>query len=46
MELPVDILPEILSFLAKPSHLAYACLVNKTFHNFAVRQLYDRIGII
>ena len=46
MELPVDILPEILSFLAKPSHLASACLVNKTFHKFAVRQLYDRISIV
>ena len=45
MELPLDILPEILFFLEKPSHLASACLVNKTFHKFAVRQLYDRIAI-
>jgi len=45
MELPVDILPEILFFLANPAHLASACLVNKLFYRFAVRQLYDRIAI-
>src|SRR6266542_1517301 len=45
MELPVDLLPEILSFIAKPAHLASTCLVNNTFHNFSVRLLYDRIAI-
>jgi len=44
-ELPLEILPEILEYVVKPQHLAATCLVNKTFHPFATRRLYEGIFI-
>lgn len=44
-DLPVDLLPLILEQILKASHLAQICLVNKTFYDFAVSQLYARIII-
>jgi hypothetical protein len=44
-DLPLELLPVILSHLLKPPHLASTCLVSKTFHQFAAPQLYDRVSI-
>ncbi|KAJ7653893.1 hypothetical protein DFH06DRAFT_1416621 [Mycena polygramma] len=45
LDLPLELLSQILSHLAKPQHLAYACRVNKTFHQFGVSRLYERAAI-
>ncbi|KIM41347.1 hypothetical protein M413DRAFT_146971 [Hebeloma cylindrosporum] len=45
LDLPLEILPEILEYVVKPQHLATVCLVNKTFNPFATRRLYERISI-
>ncbi|PPQ99304.1 hypothetical protein CVT24_009172 [Panaeolus cyanescens] len=45
LDLPVEILPEILTYVIKPHHLAAACLVNQTFRRFAVPLLYESIRI-
>ncbi|KAF5384073.1 hypothetical protein D9615_003422 [Tricholomella constricta] len=45
LDLPVDILPLIISNLVKPHHLSSACLVNKTFQEFTVPRLYERVSI-
>ncbi|RDB17281.1 hypothetical protein Hypma_001720 [Hypsizygus marmoreus] len=45
LDLPIELLPLILSNLPKPHHLASACLVNKAFHIFAVPNLYERASI-
>ncbi|KAH9934099.1 hypothetical protein B0H21DRAFT_759722 [Amylocystis lapponica] len=45
LELPLELLPDILQHIIRPSHLAAICLVNKSFHFFAVSQLYKRAFI-
>ena len=45
LDLPVEILPVILSHLHKPHHLASTSLVSTTFHQFATPQLYSRVSI-
>ncbi|KAF9531062.1 hypothetical protein CPB83DRAFT_849257 [Crepidotus variabilis] len=45
LDLPVDVLPVILHFVVKSSHLASACLVNKEFSTFATPLLYDSVCI-
>jgi len=45
VDLPLEILPEILEYVVKPQHLAATCLVNKTFNPFATTRLYGRISI-
>ena len=45
LDLPLEILPEILEYVVKPQHLAATCLVNKTFNLFATQRLYERISI-
>ncbi|KAH0578581.1 hypothetical protein J132_02009 [Termitomyces sp. J132] len=45
LDLPVDILPLILSFIVRPQHLASNSLVNKTFQSFAIPRLYERVSL-
>jgi hypothetical protein len=45
LDLPVEILPEIVCHIVKPQFLAALCLVNKTFNDFASEKLYERIYI-
>lgn len=45
LDIPIEILPEILTCLVKASDLASACRVNKTFHSFAVPLLYQAVCI-
>ena len=44
-DLPLEILPVILSHLQRPHHLFSTCLVNQTFLQFAVPKLYDTVYI-
>lgn len=44
-ELPIDILPVILDFVLKSSHLAHAAEVNKAWYEFATPRLYERVSI-
>ncbi|KAF8173723.1 hypothetical protein BJ912DRAFT_991755 [Pholiota molesta] len=45
LDLPIEILPEVIEHVLKPQHLAQLCLVNKTFRAFATPRLYERIYI-
>lgn len=45
LDLPLELLPEIVQCIVKPHHLAQLCLVNKTFHLFAAPRLYERVYI-
>ncbi|KAG7451596.1 uncharacterized protein BT62DRAFT_942611 [Guyanagaster necrorhizus] len=45
LDLPLDILPLILSHLQNTHHLALTCCVNKIFYQFAAPRLYERISI-
>ncbi|KAH6912627.1 hypothetical protein BKA70DRAFT_1097619 [Coprinopsis sp. MPI-PUGE-AT-0042] len=45
LDLPIEILPLILSSLVKPQHLVHVCLVSQTFSAHATPQLYNRISI-
>ncbi|KAF5326254.1 hypothetical protein D9611_000472 [Ephemerocybe angulata] len=45
LELPIDILPVILRFVVKSSHLAAGALVDKTWNEFATPRLYERVSI-
>ncbi|KAH9903262.1 hypothetical protein C8Q73DRAFT_742398 [Cubamyces lactineus] len=44
-DLPVELLPLVISHIVRPSHLAALCLVNKTFYTFAIPLLYERVFI-
>ncbi|KAF6757357.1 hypothetical protein DFP72DRAFT_745982, partial [Ephemerocybe angulata] len=44
-DLPIDILPLILAFVVKSSHLAAGALVDKTWNEFATPRLYERVSI-
>lgn len=45
LDLPLEILPEVLAFVVKPQHLWATCLVNSNFRAFATPRLYERISI-
>ncbi|KIJ55544.1 hypothetical protein M422DRAFT_63582 [Sphaerobolus stellatus SS14] len=45
LDLPLELLPLILSHIVKPQHLVECCLVNKEFNDFGTPQLYSRIYI-
>ncbi|KAA1474576.1 hypothetical protein DENSPDRAFT_841180 [Dentipellis sp. KUC8613] len=45
-DLPLELLPRIIQHIIKPSNLAVVCLVNRSFHTFAVPLLYERIATI
>lgn len=45
MDLSADLILEILKFVNNASHLASACIVNRTFHRFASPLLYKEIAI-
>lgn len=45
LDLPVDIVPEIVHHFAKAQHLNALCRVNKVFNTFASEKLYERIHI-
>jgi len=45
LDLPLELLPVILSQLVSPHHLALCCLVNKTFFSFTIPQLYERVYV-
>ena len=45
LDLPVELLPLILQYIIRPSHIAALCLVNRYFHAFAIPQLYERAFI-
>lgn len=44
-DLPIDVLPIILQNLMKPVHLASSRLVNRSFNQFAVSQLFEHIFV-
>ncbi|KAI0708567.1 hypothetical protein C8Q76DRAFT_626883 [Earliella scabrosa] len=44
-DLPVELLPIIVQYVVKPSHLANLCLVNQSFYTFAIPLLYERVFI-
>ncbi|KIY51589.1 hypothetical protein FISHEDRAFT_36872 [Fistulina hepatica ATCC 64428] len=43
--LPAEILPVIFGYVLKSQHLAWLCLVNHVFYDFAAPLLYDQIMI-
>lgn len=45
LDLPIELLPLILQYIIRPSHIAALCLVNRYFHAFAISQLYQRAFI-
>ncbi|PPQ79027.1 hypothetical protein CVT25_002336 [Psilocybe cyanescens] len=45
LDLPLEILPEVLAFVVKAQHLWATCLVNSNFRAFATPRLYERISI-
>jgi hypothetical protein len=45
VDLPLDLIPIVLQQVVKPNHLAASCLVNKSFHAFAVPLLYEQIFV-
>lgn len=45
MDLPTELIPEVLQFILKPTYLASACLVNHAFYEFGIRLLYRRVVI-
>ncbi|OCH90186.1 hypothetical protein OBBRIDRAFT_777389 [Obba rivulosa] len=45
LDLPIELLPLILQHIVRPSHFAALCLVSKSFYDFAVSRLYERIYI-
>ncbi|KAK7435499.1 hypothetical protein VKT23_019621 [Stygiomarasmius scandens] len=44
-DLPLELLPVILSFIPNPRSLTRTCLVNKIFYQFAIPKLYERISM-
>ncbi|KAH9924988.1 uncharacterized protein BXZ73DRAFT_91166 [Epithele typhae] len=44
-DLPLELLPLIVQYLLRPSHLAIACRVNRSFYTFSIPLLYERVFI-
>jgi hypothetical protein len=44
-DLPLELLPAIFETIRRPSTLATICLVSRTFYNFTIPLLYERIFI-
>ncbi|KAF8188936.1 hypothetical protein K438DRAFT_1593739 [Mycena galopus ATCC 62051] len=45
LDLPLELLSQILAHLPRVQHLASACRVNKVFYKFGVSRLYERASI-
>jgi hypothetical protein len=45
LDLPLDILPLLLSQITLPQHLASIALVNKVFYEYTVPHLYYKIAV-
>ncbi|KAH7928874.1 hypothetical protein BV22DRAFT_1146203 [Leucogyrophana mollusca] len=45
LDLPLELLPLVFSHVVRPQHLAVLCLVNRSFHTFALPRLYQRVFI-
>jgi hypothetical protein len=45
LSLPLELLPIIFDSVVRAQHLAFLCLVNKSFNEFAIPRLYRRIYI-
>lgn len=45
LSLPLELLPIIFDSVVRAQHLAFLCLVNKSFNEFAISRLYRRIYI-
>ncbi|KAF8888870.1 hypothetical protein BD779DRAFT_435746 [Infundibulicybe gibba] len=45
LDLPLDLLPAILSHLVKPHHLTQACTVNRAFYGYSAPLLYERVFV-
>lgn len=43
VDLPLELLPAIFDFIVSPPHLGSLCLVNRSFNEFAIQRLYQRI---
>ncbi|KAF8639215.1 hypothetical protein AX17_001700 [Amanita inopinata Kibby_2008] len=44
-DLPVELLSPIFSYLLKPHQLATVCQVSKTFYDFAIPRLYNKVAV-
>jgi len=45
LDIPLELLPVIFDSVVRPQHLASLCLVNKSFNEFAIPSLYQRVYI-
>lgn len=45
VDIPLELLPIIFDSVVRAQHLAFLCLVNKSFHEFAIPRLYKRVYI-
>ncbi|KAG1719184.1 hypothetical protein EDB19DRAFT_1787029 [Suillus lakei] len=45
VDIPLELLPIIFDSVIRAQHLAFLCLVNKSFNEFAVPRLYQRVYI-
>ncbi|KAG2159315.1 uncharacterized protein EDB93DRAFT_1115004 [Suillus bovinus] len=44
-DIPLELLPIIFDSVVRAQHLAFLCLVNKSFYEFAIQRLYRRVYI-
>lgn len=44
-DLPLEIVPLVVRHLLRPQHLAWVCLVSKSFHAYSAPLLYERVSI-
>ncbi|PCH36837.1 hypothetical protein WOLCODRAFT_109224 [Wolfiporia cocos MD-104 SS10] len=45
LDLPLELLPLVVQHVVRPSHLARICLVNKSWYEFTVPLLYQRVFV-
>ncbi|KAG1737583.1 uncharacterized protein EDB91DRAFT_1290700 [Suillus paluster] len=45
IDIPLELLPVIFDSVVRPHHLTSLCLVNKSFNEFAIPRLYQRVYI-
>ncbi|KIK35261.1 hypothetical protein CY34DRAFT_17141 [Suillus luteus UH-Slu-Lm8-n1] len=45
VDIPLELLPIIFDSVVRAQHLAFLCLVNKSFNEFAIPRLYKRVYI-